>query len=282
MSIKIDAHQHFWKFDPVRDSWIDDAMAVIQKDFYPNDLKPILDKHGIDGCIAVQADQSEAETELLLSLADHNDFIKGVIGWTDLQANNVGERLAYHKDFKKLKGFRHVLQGEPDRAMMLNPKFMNGINALKRHDFTYDILIFPDQLGYTHQFVKAFPGQRFVINHIAKPDIKNKNIERWANGVRAIAKHENVWCKVSGMITEADRNNWVLADFEPYLDVVFEAFGSKRLMFGSDWPVCNVAGGYQQMLSVVKNYTSKLSGDEQARFWGLNAIEFYNLNVFSD
>jgi len=276
--IKIDSHQHFWKFDPVRDSWIDKTMSAIQSDFLPDDLKPILDKYHIDGCIAVQADQSEAETEFLLGLAETNDFIKGVVGWVDLRADNIGKRLEYFKDFKKLKGFRHVLQGEPDRALMLNPQFTRGINALRVYDFTYDILIFPDQLGYTYQFAKTFGGHRFVIDHIAKPDIKTKNIEKWTNGIKAIAKLENVYCKVSGMITEADWYGWVLTDFEPYLDVVFEAFGTKRVMFGSDWPVCNVAGGYQQMLSVVKNYTSKLSEDEQARFWGLNAGEFYKLD----
>ena len=278
MSVKIDAHQHFWKFDPVKDSWIDDTMAAIQHDFMPEDLKPILTKYGIDGCIAVQVDQSEAETKFLLEHAESNDFIKGVVGWVDFQANDIGKRLEYFSQFKKLKGFRHILQGETDRALMLNPQFMNGISALKAHDYTYDILIFPDQLGYTHQFVKTFGGHRFVIDHIAKPDIKNKNIEKWAKGIKAIAKHENVYCKVSGMVTEADWYNWMLSDFDAYLDVVFEAFGTKRLMFGSDWPVCNVAGGYQQMLSVVKNYTSKLSADEQARFWGLNAMEFYKLN----
>jgi L-fuconolactonase len=275
--MKIDSHQHFWKFDPVRDSWIDSKMSAIQRDFMPVDLKPILDKHGIDGCVSVQADQSETETEFLLELAEANDFIKGVVGWVNLRANNIGKRLEYFSKFKKLKGFRHVLQGEADRALMLHPEFTRGINALRVHDFTYDILIFPDQLGYTHQFVKTFGGHRFVIDHIAKPDIKTKNIEKWANGIKAIAKHENVWCKVSGMITEADWYGWVLTDFEPYLDVVFEAFGTKRVMFGSDWPVCNVAGGYQQMLSVVKNYTAKLSADEQAQFWGLNAAEFYKL-----
>jgi L-fuconolactonase len=276
--IKIDAHQHFWKFDPIRDSWIDSSMSAIQRDFMPGDLKPILDKHSIDGCVAVQADQSETETEFLLALADENDFIKGVVGWIDLRADDIGKRLEYFKSSKKLKGFRHVLQGETDRALMLNPQFTRGINALKAHDYTYDILIFPDQLGYTHQFIKTFGGHRFVIDHIAKPDIKNKNIEKWANGIKAIAKHENTSCKISGMITEADWFNWHLLDFEPYLDVVFEAFGASRVMFGSDWPVCNVAGGYQQMLSVVKNYASKLSPDEQAHFWGLNAMEFYKLN----
>ena len=276
--IKIDSHQHFWKFDPVRDSWIDSSMSAIQRDFMPGDLEPILEKYDIDGCVAVQADQSEAETEFLLNLAENYDFIKGVIGWVDLRADDLGKRLEYFKDFKKLKGFRHVLQGEADRALMLNPQFTKGISALKAYDFTYDILIFPDQLGYTHQFVKTFGSHRFVIDHIAKPDIKTKNIEKWANGIKAIAKHENVWCKVSGMITEADWHGWVLSDFEPYLDVVFEAFGTKRLMFGSDWPVCNVAGGYRQMISVVKNYVSKLSAGEQACFWGLNAIEFYKLD----
>ena len=276
--IKIDSHQHFWKFDPVRDSWIDSSMSAIQRDFMPGDLEPILEKYDIDGCVAVQADQSEAETEFLLNLAENYDFIKGVVGWVDLRADDLGKRLEYFKDFKKLKGFRHVLQGEADRALMLNPQFTKGISALKAYDFTYDILIFPDQLGYTHQFVKTFGSHRFVIDHIAKPDIKTKNIEKWANGIKAIARHENVWCKVSGMITEADWHGWVLSDFEPYLDVVFEAFGTKRLMFGSDWPVCNVAGGYRQMISVVKNYVSKLSAGEQACFWGLNAIEFYKLD----
>lgn len=274
---KIDSHQHFWKFDPVRDSWIDNSMSAIQRDFLPDNLRPILDKHGIDGCIAVQADQSEAETDFLIGLSENNDFIKGVVGWVDLRSSNISERLKHYSQFKKVKGFRHVLQGEADRALMLNPLFTKGISALKPYDYTYDILIFPDQLGYTHQFVKTFGGHRFIIDHIAKPDIKNRNIEKWENGIRAIAKHENVWCKVSGMVTEANWHNWVLADFEPYLDVVFEAFGAKRVMFGSDWPVCNVAGGYQQILSIVKNHTAKLSADEQAQFWGLNAIECYKL-----
>jgi L-fuconolactonase len=275
---KIDSHQHFWKFDQVRDSWIDDSMSAIRRDFMPGDLEPILKKFEINGCVAVQADQSEIETEFLINLAEENDFIKGVIGWVDLRDDAVGKRLEYFSRFKKVKGFRHVLQGEADRALMLTPQFAKGISALKPYDFTYDILIFPDQLGYAHQFVKTFGGHRFVIDHIAKPDIKNKNIERWANGMKAIARHENVWCKVSGMITEADWQSWVISDFEPYLDIIFEAFGPDRVMFGSDWPVCNLAGGYQQMLSVVKNYTAKLSEDEQARFWGLNAIEFYKLS----
>ncbi len=276
--LKIDSHQHFWKFDPVRDSWIDDSMSVIRRDFMPEDLKPILDKHGIDGCMSVQADQSAAETAFLLALAGQHDFIKGVVGWIDLRAHDVGKNIEHYLQYKKLKGFRHVLQGEADRALMLNPQFMNGVRMLNRYGLTYDILIFPDQLGYTFQFVKTFDGHKLVIDHIAKPDIKNKNIGKWEKGMRSIAQYPNVYCKVSGMVTEANWHSWVLSDFKPYLDVVFEAFGPGRVMFGSDWPVCNVAGGYQQMLSVVKNYTSTLSADEQARFWGRNAMEFYNLD----
>ena len=275
--MKIDSHQHFWIFDPVRDSWIDESMAIIQRDFLPADLKPILDEHEIDGCVAVQADQSEAENEFLLKSAQENDFIKAVVGWVDLRSEAVDERLAYYGQFKKLKGFRHVLQGEKDRALMLKPAFMNGIWLLEKYDFTYDILIFPDQLVYAGEFVKSFPHQKFVIDHIAKPYIKKQELADWVKDIKTVAQEENVWCKVSGMVTEADWQSWQEADFEPYLDVVFEAFGSKRLMFGSDWPVCNVAGGYDRMIGIVKNYTSKLSGDEQTAFWGNNAVEFYNI-----
>lgn len=275
--MRIDAHQHFWIFDPVRDSWIDESMAVIQRDFLPADLKPVLDRHQIDGCVAVQADQSETETDFLLKHAAENDFIKAVVGWVDLRADNIEDRLAHYSQFKKLKGFRHVLQGDPDRALMLKPEFIHGIKALQKHGFTYDILIFPDQLIYAEELVRSFPGQKFVIDHIAKPYIKKQEMAGWKKDIAAVAQHENVWCKVSGMVTEAHWQNWQEADFTPYLDVVFNAFGKKRLMFGSDWPVCNVAGGYDRMAGIVKNYTSKLSANEQVDFWGNNAVEFYNI-----
>jgi L-fuconolactonase len=275
--LKIDSHQHFWKFDPVRDSWIDESMSVIQQDFLPADLQPLLQKYDMDGCVVVQTDQSEIENGFLLGNANDYDFIKGVVGWVDLQSPQVNKRLAYYSQFKKLKGFRHVLQGEADRALMLQPAFMNGTRALKKYDFTYDILIFPDQLQYIHDFVKAFPDQKFVVDHLAKPYIRDKNINEWAKDIKALAGFENVYCKVSGMVTEANWKTWKQDDFTPYLDVVFEAFGTKRLMFGSDWPVCNVAGGYGKVMGIVKNYTAKLSAAEQADFWGNNAIEFYRL-----
>jgi L-fuconolactonase len=274
---RIDSHQHFWEFDPVRDSWIDETMSVIQHDFLPGDLRPLLHKHAMDGCVVVQTDQSETENGFLLGIANDYDFIKGVVGWVDLQSPHVDKRLEYYSQFKKLKGFRHVLQGEADRELMLKPAFKNGIKALSKYGFTYDILIYPDQLPYVYDFVKAFPNQKFVIDHIAKPYIKDKKIDDWAKDIKALAGFDNLYCKVSGMVTEANWKTWKQDDFKPYLDVVFKTFGTKRLMYGSDWPVCNVAGGYDKVIGIVKNHTAKLSADEQAGFWGDNAVEFYNL-----
>lgn len=274
---KIDSHQHFWRFHPVRDSWITDDMKVIQRDFLPDDLDPILKENKMDGCVAVQADQSEEQNAFLLELAAANPFIKGVVGWVDLRANNIKDTLEFYKGYDKMKGFRHVLQGEEDRALMLKDEFKRGIALLEKFSYTYDILIYPDQLKYTEEFVKAFPHQRFVIDHIAKPNIKEQKIDEWAKDIKAVAQHDNVWCKVSGMVTEADWNNWKTDDFKPYLDVVFEAFGVSRVMYGSDWPVCEVAGGYQKMIGLVQEYTAALTQYEQELFWGKNAINFYNL-----
>lgn len=275
--MKIDAHQHFWIFDPIRDSWINDEMAAIRKDFLPKNLKPILQENGFDGCVAVQADQTEAQNDFLLDFAQDFDFIKGIVGWVDLQGLDVEERLAYYAKYPKMKGFRHVLQGEIERDLMLKPAFMNGISLLAKYNFTYDILIFTDQIKYAEEMVNAFPNQKFIIDHLAKPDIKNQNISAWRKDIKAIAKHENTFCKVSGMVTEADYNNWKQEDFTAYLDVVFECFGTKRLLYGSDWPVCNVAGGYQKALNILTNYTQQLTKNEQALFFGENACSFYNL-----
>jgi L-fuconolactonase len=275
--MKIDAHQHFWIFDPVRDSWINDEMSAIRRDFLPEDLKPILTAHGFDGCVAVQADQTEAQNDFLLTFAGQNDFIKGVVGWVDLQNPQIEERLSYYAGNAKMKGFRHILQGEAQRDFMLRSAFMNGISLLEKYNFTYDILIFPDQIKFSEMLVKAFPNQKFVIDHIAKPEIKNQKIDDWKKDISAIARYENVYCKVSGMVTEADFNYWKPEDFTPYLDVVFEAFGTKRLMYGSDWPVCNVAGGYSKSLNILTAYTQQLTENEQALFFGENASSFYNL-----
>lgn len=274
---RIDSHQHFWKFDPVRDAWIDDSMAVIQRDFLPADIQPLLSENGITGCVAVQADQSEAENKFLLNLSNQHDYIKGVVGWIDLQSGNIQEQLSMYSQFKKMKGFRHILQGEKQRDFMLRPAFKHGIAALHPFGFTYDILIFPDQLEYSKTFINAFPYQPFVIDHIAKPYIRDKKIDDWKKDITALAQFTNVSCKVSGMVTEANWKNWKKEDFKPYLDVVVEAFGMKRLMFGSDWPVCLVAASYAEVVKLVREYFSSFSKDEQDDVFGGNAMRFYNL-----
>ncbi|CAM3396601.1 amidohydrolase family protein [Flavobacterium chungbukense] len=277
MSKRIDSHQHFWKFDPVRDSWIDETMQNIQRDFLPEDLQPLLNANEFEGCVAVQASQSEEETHFLLDLASKNDFIKGVVGWVDLRNENIEERLQFFSDQKKLKGFRHVVQGEAD-DFMYGTEFRNGIQALKPFNYTYDILIFEHQLPAAISLVKDFPNQKFVIDHIAKPDIKSETIYTWKSGIEEIAKHDNVWCKISGMVTEADWKNWKPEDLKPYLDVIFENFSVDKLMFGSDWPVLNVASDYNEVVKTLEDYISKYSIEDQNKIWFENANEFYKLN----
>jgi len=277
-TLRIDAHQHFWKYDPVIHSWIDDAMGVIRRDYSPVDLLPLLEAAGMDGCVTVQVNQTEDENTELLELAARHDFIKGVVGWVDLQHPAVEERLEWCRAFPKLKGFRHILQGERDRALMLKPAFKRGIGSLRKFGYTFDILIFPDQLGYTRDFVASFPDQPFIVDHIAKPYIKDRFItEEWKDAIRAVAAFPNVSCKISGMVTEADWKHWKPEHFKPYLDTVVEAFGPGRIVFGSDWPVCLVAAEYAQVVSIVEDYFSAFAADERAALFGGNAANFYGL-----
>jgi L-fuconolactonase len=277
--MRIDAHQHFWQYDTRRDGWITPDMAAIRRDFGPADLQPLLAHHGFAGCVAVQASQSAAETDWLLALAAAHPFLQGVVGWVDLQAPDVAERLAHYRQFDKLKGFRHVLQSEADRALLLTPAFRRGITALGPLGFSYDLLILPDQLGYAHQLAADFPDQPFVLDHLAKPPIKSQKIDDWAREIRQLATCQNMHCKVSGLITEADWHAWQPQDFRPYLDVVFEAFGIERVLFGSDWPVCNVAGGYGAVVGLADDYLATFSAAEQAQFWSENATNFYSLHA---
>lgn len=272
----IDAHQHFWKYHPDTHHWINDEMAVIRKDFLPADLAPVLKQHGVDGCIAVQADQSEAETDFLVSLANENDWIKGVVGWVDLCADKIRERLQYYCQVPVVKGFRHILQAE-DPAFMLKPEFLRGIGALQEYGFTYDILVYPRHLPAVQQLVKQFPDQRFVIDHIAKPDISKGVMEEWVKNIQAIAAFPNLYCKVSGMVTEANWSCWKKEDLYPYLDMVTESFGTDRLLYGSDWPVCLLAASYERMMEPVKEYYSNFSATEQAALFGGNAAAFYHV-----
>lgn len=275
--LKIDSHQHFWKYNAVRDSWITADMAVLRNDFLPQDLQPVLQQHQFDGCVVVQSDQTPEENLFQLGNAREHAFIKGVVGWVDLQAADISSQLEELSTYKQLKGFRHILQGEADPALMLKPAFVNGISKLHHFGFTYDILIFPQQLKYAEELVSKFPDQPFVLDHIAKPAIKAGKMEDWEPEIRQLGKYENVSCKVSGMVTEADWKQWKPDDFNPYLDVVFETFGPKRVMYGSDWPVCLLAADYAQVLNLLENYTAQLSKNEQELFWGGNATHFYKL-----
>ena len=274
----IDAHQHFWLFDEARDSWITPEMAAIRKNFLPADLEPVLKANRVNGCVAVQASSSRSETDFLLQLAEANDFVKGVVGWVDLQADDLYAQLERYSQFEKLRGFRHVVQGE-EAGFMLQPAFIKGVGQLVAFDFTYDILIRQDQLKEAFQFAVKLPNVHFVLDHIAKPLIKNGEIQPWATDIRNLAELSNVSCKVSGMVTEADWRNWEKADFRPYLDVVFEAFGTERLLYGSDWPVCLVAAEYEGAKGILTDYLSMFSDSELQRVMGKNAVEFYSLDL---
>jgi len=280
--MRIDAHQHFWKFDPRRDSWITDEMSILKRDFSPEDLAPELAARNIDGSVAVQTAQSEEETSYLLELAAHSTRIAGVVGWVDMLSARAEERLRYFSKFERLRGFRHIVQSEPDDRFLLNPDFLRGIRLLRKFDFTYDILIYPRQLPAAVEFAAKFPEQRFVIDHMAKPEIKARKTKEWAAQMRSIAANPNVFCKVSGLVTEADWKNWHAGDFKYYLDVVFEAFGAERLMFGSDWPVCLLAGSYRHIVELVEDYVRSNAPARLENIFGGNATSFYKLKAVSN
>lgn len=273
----IDAHQHFWQYDPERHGWIDDNMSVLKRDFLPIHLQEVFKANNVEGCVAVQADQSEAETEFLLDLSRENPFIKAVVGWVDLRSEQLEDKLTYFREFSKLAGFRHVVQSEPDNNFMLREDFKRGISLLLKHGFTYDILIFPTQMEAAEQIVATFPDQKFVIDHLAKPYIKKGRLEPWESTMKVIAQNDNVYCKISGMVTEADWQNWQYDDFVPYMDVVMEAFEPDRIMFGSDWPVCLLAGSYARVKAIVERYIGELSEAERQKIMGGTAMKFYNI-----
>ena len=274
--MRIDSHQHFWKFDPVRHAWIDSSMQNIAKDFLPKDLKPLLESNLMDGCIAVQADQSETETEFLLKLAEENSFIKGVVGWVDLSAEDISQRLEVFSKNPLFKGVRHVLQAEKEGFMLQDP-FLRGISELKNFNLTYDILIYPNQLEEARLLIEKNPDQPFVLDHLAKPYIKQQKIKNWASDIKELAKYKNVYCKLSGMVTEADWNHWQFENFKKYLSVAFDTFGSDRLMFGSDWPVCLLAGSYEHVVKIIDLFIENLEQEEKNNIMGGNACNFYNL-----
>ncbi|MGB6429423.1 MAG: amidohydrolase family protein [Candidatus Acidiferrales bacterium] len=280
---RLDAHQHFWKYHAPEFSWVTDDMAVLRRDFLPEEFARELAANGMDASIAVQASQSEKETSFLLNLAVMHSRIAGVVGWVDLRSANVREHLREFSRYDKLRGFRHIVQSEPDDRFLLREDFLRGLACLKEFNFTYDILIYPKQLPAAVELVRRMPKQPFVVDHVAKPLIKSKEIDSWARRMREIAAGPNVYCKVSGLVTEADWSHWRPEDFAPYLDVVFDAFGPDRLMFGSDWPVCLIAGTYSQVKQLIQDYVAKrFSADSQRQnveraIFGETAARFYGI-----
>lgn len=275
--MRVDAHQHFWPYDPERYGWISDEMRVLKRDFLPADLAPLLAAAGVDASVAVQARQDLDETRWLLDLAEANDFLAGVVGWVDLRADDVDAQLDELAARPLLRGVRHVVQDEPDDEFLLREDFLAGVAKLARRGLTYDVLVYPRHLPVAARFVDRFPAQPFVLDHLAKPFIAKGELEPWASDLRELARREHVCAKVSGLVTEARWREWAPADFRPYLDVVLEAFGAERLMFGSDWPVCLLASEYGPMKAIVDDYAAALSADEQAALFGGNAARFYGL-----
>ena len=274
----IDTHVHFWKYDKVKDAWITDDMKILQKDFLPRDLFPVLKENNTKGVIAVQADQSEKENEFLIAMAKENPLIKGIVGWVDFQNKNIENRLLYYSKFPVVKGFRHIVQAEP-AGFLGNKNFLEGIGLLRKYNFTYDVLIYENQLQEAIEFVNQFPQQKFIIDHCAKPDIRSKSFTNWRKSIQEIAEHENVYCKLSGLTTEANWNTWNENDFYPYLETVTDSFGINRIVFGSDWPVVLVSGGYSKWKKLVESFVRDFSKEDKEKIFTKNAIEFYNIHA---
>ena len=279
--MRIDAHQHFWRYDPGEYGWIDDSMAALRRDFLPEDLQREMSSAGFDACVAVQARQTIEETRWLLALAEAHPFIAGVVGWVDLQAPDVRARIEQFAFHQKLVGVRHIVQSEPDDDFLLRPEFCRGLALLEAYSLTYDLLIYPRHLAAATEIACRFGSQRFVLDHLAKPDVRGGEHRAWSAALRKLAACPNVWCKLSGLVTEADWAGWTPEQLRPYLDVAFECFGVDRLMIGSDWPVCTVASGYARTMAVVVEYLADRPEREQNAVLGGNAQRFWNLDVLS-
>lgn len=273
----IDAHQHYWRYNSKEYEWIDESMSAIRRDFLPEDLKPELQHNGFGGSVAVQTRQTLEETRWLLELAEKSASILGVVGWVDLCSPEVRSQLHSFAKNRKLVGIRHIVQGEPDDRFLLRPDFLRGISLLQEFDLAYDILIYTRHLAVAAEFVERFQRQRFVLDHLAKPPIKSGEIKLWAEGIRRLAAFPNVFCKLSGLVTEGDWERWTPEQVRPYLDVAFGSFGPERLMIGSDWPVCLVASSYTRVIELVKSYLDRYSSEVREAVMGGNAERFWRL-----
>lgn len=272
----IDTHVHFWNYDPVRDSWINEDMLAIRKDFSPKNLLRVYNDLQITGCIAVQASQSEAENHFLLTLAGQNEIIKGIVGWVDLLDPDLAERLNYWSNFKIIKGWRHILQAE-STDFILDKKLIAGIKQLKKYHYTYDLLCYHNQLAAIIQLVDQIPDQSFVLDHCGKPDVKSQDLKAWTEHIKILAQNPNVLCKVSGLLAEADWKNWTEKELFNCFDVIFEHFGPERVMYGSDWPVMLISRPYPDWFNLVNKYTERFTVSERKLIFSDNAKAFYSL-----
>lgn len=276
--MRLDSHQHFWRYTADDYPWMTDALAALRRDALPADLEPLLAAADLVGSIAVQATQTVAETRWLLNLADEHPFIKGVVGWVDLCSEHVEDQLAELTAHPRLVGVRHVVQDEPDDRFLLRDDFRRGLARLRAFGLTYDLLIYPRQLPAAIELVEQLDQQPFVLDHLAKPAVRDGALEPWRAQIRRLARCPNVCAKISGLVTEARWREWRADDFRPYLDVALEAFGPKRLMFGSDWPVCTLAASYADVFRLADDHARALSAAERAGLFGDNAARFYNLD----
>jgi L-fuconolactonase len=275
----IDAHQHFWIHNNREFGWIDDSMAALRRNFLPEDLNPELRASGLQGSVVVQTRQTLEETNWLLGLAEAHEWILGVVGWADLRGPDIRSQLKTLTAHRKLVGLRHIVQSEPDDRFLLRPEFLRGIEMLEDFDLAFDILIYTKHLPVADEFVRKFPRQRFVLDHMAKPPIRDRQIEAWASGIRRLSEVPNVFCKLSGLVTEADWRSWTREDILPYLDVALASFGPERLMIGSDWPVCLVAASYGNVIRMVKDYITERVPEHAADIMGGNAQRFWRLEA---
>ncbi|MGE5124697.1 MAG: amidohydrolase family protein [Betaproteobacteria bacterium] len=275
--MRIDAHQHFWRYRPETHGWISEAMAVLKRDYLPRDLEPLLRGQGFDGCVAVQAAQTIEETRFLLELAERHPFVRAVVGYVDLASPDLERQLDELVRHPRFRGVRHIAQDEPDERWLARPDVVHGIGALRRHGLSYDILVYARQLPAAVELVRQLPDQPFVLDHLGKPEVRSGRLEPWRGELRRLATHGNVACKLSGLVTEADWDGWTTADVRPYLEAALEAFGPGRLMIGSDWPVCLLAGDYARVIGLATDFVASLSADEQAAILGTNARRFYGI-----
>lgn len=277
MTVMLDAHQHFWTYDAAQYGWIDDSMSVLRRDFLPADSTREMARAGFTACVAVQARQMLEETRWLLALADAHPMIAGVVGWLDLQADDVHAQLTQFAGHPELVGIRHVAQSEPDDRFLLRPQVLRGLGLLEEFGLSFDILIYRRHLPVAAELVARLPRQRFVLDHLAKPDIRHGEIREWERDIRRLASHPNVFAKLSGLVTEADWKHWTPDHIRPYLDVAFDAFGWDRLMIGSDWPVCTLAADYSRTTHVVLDYLAGRPRHERDAVLGGNAQRFWRL-----